>query len=484
MERIKNFLFVNTSLKQTVVKNTFWLFLSEMLGRFLKLWLIVYAARTLGTNGWGVFSYAISIGSLLMIFSDIGLSGLITREASQKKEGYMTFITTALVLKITVLVTSILLLIFISPLISHIPEAQELFPIIALILFFDSLKELFFSINRVNEKMEREMVVKTIMSIIILVLGIVLLKIKLAPESIAIAYAVGSITGFLIIALMIKKDIKKLITKVDIAKLKMVVQATWPFAIIPLVGTIMTNTDIYMLGIWRSSVEIGLYASVDRIQQFIIIIPSTIAIAVFPLLSRLVNNDNNKQRTILEKTIAIILTIGLPISLGGIVLANQIVPFIFGSGYSGAVPILRIFMLILLVSFPLILISNTILAYNKQKNLVRAFSFGVIANILLNILFIPKFGATGSAISTLISTIITTYIIWGKLKKITYFEVLPSLKKIISASLFMVILTILLKYIKINLLINIIISATVYLYLLFLLKEPILKEVKTIFKKS
>lgn len=484
MEKIKKFLFVNTSTKQTVIKNTFWLFLSETLGRFLKLGLIVYAARTLGANGWGIFSYAISIGSLLMIFSDIGLSGLITREASQKKEGYMVFITTALALKIVVLIASIFLLIFVSPLISHIPEARGLFPIIALILFFDSLKELFFAINRANEKMEREMIVKTIMSIIILVSGIILLKIKLAPESMAIAYATGSIIGFLIIALIIKKDIKKLIAKIDITKLKIVIRATWPFAIIPLVGTIMANTDIYMLGIWRSSVEIGLYASVDRIQQFIIIIPSTIAIAVFPLLSRLVNNDNNKQRTILEKTISIILTIGLPMSLGGIVLANQIVPFIFGSEYSGAIPILRIFMLILLVSFPLILISNTILAYNKQKNLVRAFSFGVIANILLNILFIPKFGAAGSAISTLISTIITTYIIWKKLKKITYFEILPSLKKIILATLFMVILTILLKYIKLNLLINIIVSATVYLYLLFLLKEPILKEVKTIFKQS
>lgn len=484
MEKIKKFLFINTNARQTVIKNTFWLFLSEMFGRFLKFGLIVYAARILGANGWGVFSYALSIGSLLMIFSDIGLSGLITREASQKKEGYATFITTALVLKSIALIFSILLLIFASPLISHIPEARRLFPIITLVLLFDSLRELFFAINRATEKMEKEMIVKTIMSTVILILGIVLLKIKLAPESMAVAYAIGSIIGFVIITLIAKKDIKRLIAKIDISKFKTVLQTTWPFAIVSLVGTIMTNTDIYMLGIWRNSVEIGLYASVDRIQQFIIIIPSTIAIAVFPIVSRLAINDSNQQKTMLEKTVSLILTIGLPISLGGIILANQIVLFVFGPQYLEAIPILRILMLILLISFPLIILSNTILALNKQKNLVQAYSFGIIINIIINILLIPKFGAVGSAIATLISTTTTTSIIWWKLKKINYFEILPLLKKTFLATFFMIIFTISFKYLKLHLLINVLISAILYLYFLYLLKEPILKEIETTIKQS
>jgi len=52
MEKIKNFLFKNTSTKQTVAKNTAWLFIGEMLGRILKLVVIVFATRVLGVNGW------------------------------------------------------------------------------------------------------------------------------------------------------------------------------------------------------------------------------------------------------------------------------------------------------------------------------------------------------------------------------------------------------------------------------------------------
>ena len=52
------------------------------------------------------------------------------------------------------------------------------------------------------------MIVKTIMSIVILVLGIILLKMKLTPESIAVAYAIGSVIGFCAITLIARVDIK------------------------------------------------------------------------------------------------------------------------------------------------------------------------------------------------------------------------------------------------------------------------------------
>jgi O-antigen/teichoic acid export membrane protein len=478
MEKLRSFFFQNTNTKQTILKNTFWLFLSETTGRLLKMGLIIYAARVLGSTGWGIFSYAISISSLLMIFADIGISDLVLREVTQKKQGHRTFISTALLLKMIILATSTFLVIFISPFISHIPQAHTLFFIVALILFFDSMRELGLSINRASEKMERDMLVKTVTNATIFVLGVILLKIKLAPESIAIAYALGSAIGFITIAIIIKKDLKALISNVDTKIFKLIIKTTWPFVFITLVGTIMGNIDIYMLGIWRNAGEIGLYASVQRIQQFIIIIPSTIAVAVFPLMSRLANTDIKQFRVILEKTLSLIMLAGLPISLGGIILANQFVPLIFGQDYLGAIPIMRVLMLMLLSSFPLVLLSNAIFAHNKQKELAPAYSLGIFANILFNLLLIPKFGAVGSAMATLVSTTIITIIIWRKLKAISYFEITPKLKKSFFATLIMILSIFIMKYFESNVTINISISGIVYISVLILLKESIFKEIK------
>src|SRR3989344_3399907 len=480
MEKLKTFFLRNTNTGQTIIKNTFWLFSSEISGRLLKMGLIIHAARVLGSTGWGIFSYAISISSLLMIFADIGISDLVLREITQKKEGHRTFISTALLLKIIMLAISTLLVIFISPFISHIPQAQSLFFLVALILFFDSLRELGLSINRASEKMERDMVVKVTTNAAIFIFGVIFLKIKLVPESIALAYAIGSAIGFISIAIIIRKDLKTFLSKIDTRIFKLIIKTTWPFVFITLIGVIMGNIDIYMLGIWKNAGEIGLYASVQRIQQFIMIIPSTMAVAIFPLMSRLANSDNTQFRTTLEKTLSLIMFAGIPISLGGIILADQLIPLIFGQDYLGAIPILRVLMLMLLSSFPLVLLSNAIFAYNRQKNLAPAYLLGIFANILFNLLLIPEFGAVGSTIATLASTATITIFIWRKLKRISNFEIIPRLKKSFVATIIMIFFIFTLKYFGVHVVLNIIISSIIYFSVLLLLKESIFKDIKEI----
>lgn len=480
MQKLRNFLFFNSNTRQTIVKNTFWLFMAEASGRLLKMGLIIYAARKLGADGWGIFAYAISVASLLMLFSDIGISSLIIRDTIQKKDGYQIFISTALLLKIILLLISIAAVFFISPYISNIEESRTLFPIIGLIFLFDAIREVGFAINRALEKMEREMMIKVIMNSIILVLGIILVSVKPLPIAVAIAYATGSGIGAFLISIIIKNHILELITKTNLKTLKLVLKTALPFAIITLMGSIMANTDIYMLGIWKTPEDIGMYSVAQRFYQFILIIPSMIASAILPLMSRLANNDNDKFRIVLEKTILVFMIIGIPIAFGGLVLADQIMPLVFGPIYINAIPVLQIFMIMLLTSFPLILLINTTLVYNEQKKLVLANIFGVLMNVILNYLLIPKFGITGAALATLVSSATVTFIVWVKIKKINHFEILPSFKNIFLPVMAMTLATLALKYLGIHVLLNITISALIYLAVIFLKEKSLIEEIKGI----
>ncbi len=478
MEKIKDFFFKNQSIKQTVTKNTFWLFSSEVVGRLLKMALVIYAARVLGAEGWGVFSYALSLGSLLMIFSDIGLGTLITREATQKKEGYKNFVATAMLLKGFILCLSTILIIIIAPEISHIAGAQTLFPIIAIVLFFDSLRDLGLSMNMISEKMERDMVVKTLMNASVLGLGIILLKINLIPKSVALAYAIGSAVGFVVVLILIRKDLKELLNGAKLGSFKNVLKVAIPFAMITLITTIMTSTDIYMLGIWRDATEIGFYASAQRIQQFILIIPVMLGAAIFPTLSRLANTDDIHFSKILEKSVSALMLIAIPVALGGTLLARELVILFFGNGYLGTVPILRILLLALLISFPLVILSNAILSYNKQKSIAIAYLLGAISNILLNFLLIKNYGAVGSAVATLISGGIITIYIWLKMKSINNFRSLINIGNVVFSTCIMLGILVLCQYFNLHVIITVLISAISYIGVLILLKDPLWVELK------
>src|SRR3989344_5834649 len=480
MSKLKSFFFHNSNTKQTIIKNTFWLFTGEALGRLIKLGLIVYAARELGALGWGIFAYALSIASLLMIFSDMGIENLVAREISQKQDNHKVFISAAFLLKSIVLTISIALVIFVSPHISNITEARGLFFTIAFIFFFDVIRNMGFAINRVMEKMEREMMTKVIMNFVILGLGIILININPSPLSLSIAYVMGSATGALLILFFIRKKIIEFITKTNMETVKLVLKTALPFAVISLVGSIMGNTDIFMLGIWKAPEDIGLYATAQRFFQFIIIIPSMIASASFPLMARLANKDNEKFKMVLEKTLEIFMMIGIPIAFGGVILADQIIPLVFGQAYLGAIPVFQILMIMLLVSFPLIVLINSIFVYNQQKKLVLANIFGVLANVTLNFFLIPKFGIIGATVATLISTSIIAWIMWRKMKEINDFDILPALKTVILPVMVMTLTTLILKHLGVGTILNIIISSTAYFLVLFLIKRSILKELKEI----
>ena len=117
-------------------------------------------------------------------------------------------------------------------------------------------------------------------------------------------------------------------------------------------------------------------------------------------------------------------------------------------------------------------------AYDQQKSFISFLALGALGNIILNYLLIPKYGIEGSAIATLGAQILSTGFIWLKMKKINNFKTLPYLKNIVLAATIMSFITFVLKYLSMNLFLNVTISALSYFCVLILLKEPLIKDIK------
>lgn len=480
MEKLKNFLFYNSNTRQTIVKNTLWLFIGEISGRIFKMMLVVYAARNLGAEGWGVFSYTLSIAALFMIFSDVGIDDLITRELSQKKDNYKVTASAALAIKGTMLISGVILAIFVGPIISSIPQANNLFWLVAIILLFDAIRNNGFAINRVTEKVEKEAIIKFITNSFIFVIGYFLIKTNPTPMSLVAAYAAGGIIGAVLVLNLVRKTILEFIVTINKEAFLSVMKTIIPLTMVALMGSILANTDIFMLGLWKTPEDIGMYAAVQRFYQFIAVMPAMIITATLPLMSRLAINDSNKFKIAVEKVLTIFMVLSIPIVLGGLVLAKEIILLTFGSGYLQAVPVFRIVLVMSLAAFSSILFVNTIFVHNKQKMLVLINIIGAVVNVLLNFILIPKLGITGAAFSTLASTWVITYVTWQKMKEIDDFKIWPSLKIVLPPVLIMLLATLVFKYLGIGVLQNITISALIYSMFFFVFKKKTFTELKDI----
>ena len=483
-QKIKSFLFENKNARQTIAKNTFWLFSGEISSRILRAAIVIYAARVLGAEGWGVFSYAITLAAFFTIFSDIGLSAILTRESAKNPELRSQYLSTSFFLKLILMTLSVLLIIFVAPLFTKIATAKTLLPIVAMILVFDGLREFGFSLNRAMEKMESEAFTKTITNILIVGFGFLFLTLSKTATSLAWSYTLGSAIGFFIMIWTLRSYFKDVFSNFSKKLLWPIFSAAWPFALSGLLGGIMINTDIIMLGWWRTAEEIGFYGVTQRIVQTFYILPALLSTSIFPAFARLAKNDNDKFRQILEKSIGVVFMVGLPIVLGGIILGKEIILTLFGNAYLPAVTTFKTLLLTLLFIFPVMLISNAVFAYNKQKSFIGFLALGAIGNVILNYLLIPKYGIEGSAIATLGAQILSTSFIWLKMKKINYFTTFPHLIKIFIATAIMNLFVMAIKTFGVNIFINIALSSIIYFGLLYLLKEPLLYELKLIFLES
>lgn len=484
--KLKTFFFQNLTPRQTVAKNIFWLSLSQVGSRFFRAVIIIYAARVLGAAEYGVFAYVLAFAGFFTLFSDIGINAILTRDVASHPEQKDKYFSTSFWLKIILLLISAILVIFAAPHFSKIEKAVVLFPLMALIVFFDGLREFANAFLKGLEKMEWEAIIVITMNVVIMATGLIILNISPTSKSLIFAYIASACFSALLAIVIIKKQFLKIFSRhcFDFKIALQILNSAWPLAFSALLGTFMLNTDVVMLGWWRTAEEIGYYSIGQRVIGILYTLPALLMSGIFPALSRFVQqNEKEREKNLNEKSTAVIFSAAFPLIIGGVVLSQPIIEFVFGSAYLPATPAFQILIASLFWIFPSVFLSNLVLAHNQQKKVVIYMASSALGNIILNMILIPLWGIKGAAISTFVTQAIYIIPTWRRVKKISEFKTFCHLKKITAAAVIMGIVAFLLNRMGLPVLANVFVSAGVYLGTLYLLKEKILEEILILFRK-
>ena len=477
-QKIKAFLFKNTSSRQTVAKNTIWLTISNLGGRLIKAIIIIYAARVLGTADYGVFSYALTLAGFLSLFMDPGINGILMRNAAgASDEERRKLFGTTFFIKILLLIPGIAIVIFLAPYFTTLPGAIALLPIVALVLALDTLREFFSSLFRAMEEMEKEALVFLITNVAIVIFGFLFLRFAVTAKSFGWGYVAGDALGCVIAIFIIRRHFKNLASNFSIDSVMPILKAAWPFAISGAIGFLFTNSDILIISWMRTASEVGIYSAAIRIVQTLYMVPGIIQLTTLPLLARLAKNNSEKFGDALERTLCMIFFASIPLAIGGVILGTGLMTFVFGAAYQSGGLAFKILMATLLFDFPASIIISALFVRNNQKSMIVSSAVGGVLNVVLDLALIPRFGMAGSAIATLIAQAANNWYLWHAMNKITPFSVIPRLGKMATAGIAMGLCAFLLQYAGANIVLNIVASAATYFFMIKLLKDPITEEI-------
>ncbi|MDP6428542.1 MAG: oligosaccharide flippase family protein [Rhodospirillales bacterium] len=176
-----------------------------------------------------------------------------------------------------------------------------------------------------------------------------------------------------------------------------------PIAVTGVVATIYFSIDIVMLGFYRPQEEVGLYVAAGKVLMIGMTAATIVRAVFFPVLSRLLDNAPARRKASGHHAEVIIFFGGL-FSVGGYLLAPEILEIIFGASYGGADQALRILMANLAIAHLVALYQVQLLAWNMQNQQMKIMIAGALINVLLNFWLIPKFGMEAAAATTLVSS--------------------------------------------------------------------------------
>ncbi len=193
-----------------------------------------------------------------------------------------------------------------------------------------------------------------------------------------------------------------------------------PLMINHLLATIFWRIDLWILRPLAGAASIGLYSVSLKYLDGLNIIPSVFTFAIFPLMSRYARREGEGLLRSYLIAVRLLIIASLPIAMMTTFIAAPLV-FIVGGGEFLNVPeVFHVFgreipymggsqlaLQVIIWSIPIGFVNSVtqfvLIAVDQQRYLTRAFLFGVLFNVVGNILLIPSFGYIGAAVVTILS---------------------------------------------------------------------------------
>jgi O-antigen/teichoic acid export membrane protein len=401
----------------TTAKDTYLLFFGNTASAFLAFIFTLLVARNLSVEDFGVFAAATNMILIIASLTDVGISsGLVRFVAKNYSEGdtrtMNSYIKAGFVFRlITVTVFSLVIFLF-APFISRNllatpdPVVSYWVAAVSLLLFFWVFFPFVFQAQkRFKESVVIELSLGVARVIFVAIFALGGLTIYTSLGAYALSAAVAIVVIFLIMGFGFLK------AKPDRKIYGKLLRFSGWIGVNRIISSISGRLDVQMLANMAGATATGFYSIPQRLSFFIGVLASSYISVLSPRLAAF-NDREKEKRYILKASLGLI-----PIVAGiivWIIIANPFIAFLFGERYLPAVPIFRM-LAISMIPFMLTPPAVAAIIYAIKKPIyIGTFSFFQIAAIfLLNLLFIPRYGAMGPTFTFLIVHTILAAYTWG-----------------------------------------------------------------------
>jgi O-antigen/teichoic acid export membrane protein len=390
------------------LKNTSWLMGEKVLRLLIALSVGVWVTRYLGPEQFGILSYAQSFVGIFAALSSLGLNDIIIRELVKDQEKRNLILGSSFGLQI--LGSSIIMLILIISIYynDNEPLTNKIIIILGLLTFINSF-------NVIASYFHSQ--VKSKFYAIAGLVGVIisaLLKVYLILGNYSLIYFVYVLTFdviFLVTGLIwfYKKSGESLLKwKFSWKMAKDLLKDAWPLILSGIIVSIYMKIDQVMIKEYLGNGEVGQYSAAVRLSEAWYFIPTIICSSLFPAIINAKLKDDTLYKDRLQRLYNLMVVLGVVIILPVLTLSDWVINLLYGEAFQRSAGVLNIHILGSVFVFLGVANQKWFISENYQAYNIICLGMGMVANIVLNVIMIPRMGIMGAAYATLISQFVAS----------------------------------------------------------------------------
>lgn len=389
---------------RSVAKNTFFISFSSITAKIIALLIAVYLARYLGVGDYGKYNFIITYLMLFGFIANFGLDSVVIREISKNFTDARIIMSNASVIRILTSLIAILLAIIVIRVLKYPDDTIFYIQLISTVLLMQGLSYLFESFFQAKMKMEYSAVSIIVSKIIFFLAVYYMIRNNLGLTGTLLAYLFSELTRT-IISFIYSKKVLKYGLQFERIICSGLIKKSLPFVFGYGLFMLYNRFDILMLSMIQGDIAVGFYSAAYKLTESLLFIPSALAATLMPVMAKQYDINNEKLSNTYNLGVKYILMLILPITIGGIILGDQIIYLVYEAEFSNSIMVFKVLIFTIIFNSLISLQTALLVAANKQQLNNISVSACAVLNIILNLILIPQYGYFGAGIATLISAV-------------------------------------------------------------------------------
>lgn len=375
----------------------------DLIGKALSFLAMVYLARVLGVDHFGVLEFAASVLTYLLMFADAGLEIWGTRE-STKTGDLLALAERVVAVRILLACLTFAILLPLLPLFPAYPRLRLVLVLYGLCVFVQAVNLKWTFMGQQN--MSR------------VARGLVLGQFLFAALVVAFIHRAGALVWVPVLRLAgdsatavyfgvwFKRTRGALPLRMSLRTDRAELKAAFTLGLSEAMGLLTYNFDSILLGFLKGAVFVGWYNAAYRIILIPVTVTVTYFMGLFPALARAFAANREEFRLLVRRTLDLWIMAAVPLVIGGTFLAAPMIQFLYGAAYADSARPLQILVWVAgLVSIRYVYMDSLRASGHQALDLRCAIASSSV-NVILCIVLIPRYAMIGAASATLASEIV------------------------------------------------------------------------------